>query len=333
MTPVMHADAWWAVSPAAALGRKKPLGMRRLGRDVVLWRDAAGVAHAASSVCPHRGADLGQGRVVAGELECPYHGFRYAASAECTAIPCEGPGARIPPRLRLREVVSVREEHGWLWLASGNPPADVPWIAQAPASARGCATRTMAWDVPLARVVEGMLDIHHFAFTHRRYAPGGYVLLDPYDAHWDASGVLRSRGMLRREGKSGGGWAFRMDLAFPGVLHLQLGGGSHAVVVCTPVDAEHTWIGVRYGFDFGQKIPWLGRLAAEIALAMEMRFIQPDDLRMLRGSRPRHAVPEDGQYVHADKAAALWHARAKKLSAHHLPLTTDAPSTLCPPNA
>jgi Domain of unknown function (DUF5914)/Rieske [2Fe-2S] domain len=44
--------------------------------ELVLWRsDADGPLLAASAVCPHMGAHLGEGRVVDGCLVCPWHGL------------------------------------------------------------------------------------------------------------------------------------------------------------------------------------------------------------------------------------------------------------------
>jgi nitrite reductase/ring-hydroxylating ferredoxin subunit len=37
--------------------------------------------------CPHRGARLSLDRVREGRLECPYHGWRFAAEGRCVAIP------------------------------------------------------------------------------------------------------------------------------------------------------------------------------------------------------------------------------------------------------
>lgn len=55
----------------------KPFSRRLLGEQVPLFRDGAGTAHAIGALCPQRGTDLGQGRVVDGAVGCPFHGWRY----------------------------------------------------------------------------------------------------------------------------------------------------------------------------------------------------------------------------------------------------------------
>ena len=95
------ADAWYAIALAREVPRRRPLAVRRLGRDLALFRDASGRIAALAATCPHRGADLGQGRVRAGTLECPYHGFRFAADGRCTAC-CRVCGKCEPAQLLVR---------------------------------------------------------------------------------------------------------------------------------------------------------------------------------------------------------------------------------------
>ncbi|HLT39256.1 MAG TPA: Rieske 2Fe-2S domain-containing protein, partial [Enhygromyxa sp.] len=87
--PVIIPECWYAIAEARAVRGDRPLGLERLGRRLVLWRDAAGEVACLPAACPHRGADLSLGRVRAGEIECRYHGFRFASSGACTAVPCE----------------------------------------------------------------------------------------------------------------------------------------------------------------------------------------------------------------------------------------------------
>jgi len=289
----------------------------------VLWRDADGVARAAHRGCPHRGADLSLGRVAGGELECPYHGFRYAADGTCTAIPCEGRDARIPPKLRLQTRMVV-EEHGLLWLFAGDEATPTrPWIEGLPEDTREVASRELQWDVPLSRVIEGMVDIHHLAFAHRRVIPNSLTRLDPYDAHFDAAGILRSEGVIRRDAPGASGWNFIMDIAPPSLLAIGLGQRSSpssiGLVACCPIDDHHTWITFRYAVR--SRWSWLGRLLSELSVTAELRLVQVDDHRLLRTSLPRDPDSPQHQLVHADKAAGLWHGwRRRAMRRVSLPL-------------
>ena len=104
--------AWYAVAPSSSI-RRRPRALRRLGRDLVVFRQANGDAVLAGGRCPHRGANLADGKVVGGKLECPYHGFRFRGDGSCAAVPCEGRDYSPPTRLALAPF-PTREAHGFV---------------------------------------------------------------------------------------------------------------------------------------------------------------------------------------------------------------------------
>lgn len=303
---------WYAIALTAGVGRARPVGVARLGRRLVLWRDREGAVRCADAGCPHRGANLALGRVKDGELECFYHGFRYDSAGACTLMPCEGRSARPSQKLCLR-MHRVREEHGFIWLWSGVDRADlppIPWVPQAPQPRSWEAVHDTVWNARFSRVMEGMMDIHHFPFAHRRFAPRKHVRLDPYEVR-EEDGVIRTYGRLRKEDAPvGSGYAFRINIAFPGVIHLDFG-GLQGAVVCTPVDDENTWIGVRYAQQW-VRIPSVGWLLSWLSLQLEFRLIQPDDYRMVASALPRSGGRHAGHLVRADRACAMWHLLRRK---------------------
>lgn len=302
-------EAWWPLCASRALSSRRPLGVQRLGRRLVLWRDAQGAARAAPAACPHRGTDLSLGKVRQGRLQCAYHGFQFEGDGRCVAVPCEGRDAKIPPGLHLRPI-EVSEAHGFVfgWLGRG-APGPLTLFPEDPDPGGAMAVREMIWPVRWSRAVEAMLDLHHLPFAHARISPPGLSRLDPYEARFDEQGILRSQGEIRREGAASG-WKMTIDLAPPSLLIVSLGHGIGGVVAVTPMDAERTWLGVRYFV----RVPWLGalpfvnRIAAEISIMGELWLVQPDDLRMVANAYPRSGGVEHEQLVHADKAIALWHA-------------------------
>lgn len=318
--------AWYIIANAARVG-KRPVTVERFGTRMVLFRDERGAVVAARARCPHRGADLGLGRVVGGTLECPYHGFRFAGDGRCVAVPCEGRAARIPDALALHRF-EVREHRGFVWLFWGARPAElppIPWFDGLPPDERHAHTRAMAWDAPFARVMEGMLDLHHLPFAHRPWSTGVGALLDPYDVrvdgdHFRAEGVLREDDGAPWDGRRG--WRFVMELRFPGVLCLSFGRYTMGVIGCSPIDAARTWIEVRAYVP----VPGVGRLLAWLALAIELRLIQPDDERMLVSSEPPEPDLAACRFVRADAAILAWHkARRARLAEQRAPAMASQP--------
>ena len=329
--PIVAADEepvpvsqWYAVCRAEAL-KGSALRLRRLGRELILWRDGRGMARAADAQCPHRGADLGQGSLVRGEIVCPYHGFRFDGSGACTRMPCEGRDARAPAALRL-SMHTVREEAGFLWLWHGRTPdepprSDLPWVPGAPLPEAGSAVGELVWRVRFSRVMEGMLDMHHVPFAHRYVSPPGYTRLDPYEVTVEGS-VVRTRGTLRREdAPAARGLAVEINVAYPGMIHLRFFDRLQGVAVCTPIDGEHTWIALRYAQRF-VRVPGLRKLLAWLLVQGELRIVQPDDLRILRATQPRTAGLRGSVLVRADRGVAAWH----KLHARALAASGLAPA-------
>ena len=79
--------SWYVADRARRLARGQMRSYDMLGHRVAVWRDDAGSVHALDAVCPHLGADLGQGRLVAGCLECPFHHWRWSREGACLEVP------------------------------------------------------------------------------------------------------------------------------------------------------------------------------------------------------------------------------------------------------
>lgn len=307
--PVIIPECWYAIAEARSVGPKRPVGLERLGRRFVLWRDAAGSVACLPAACPHRGADLSLGRVRAGELECPYHGFRFVGSGACVAIPCEGRDARIPAGLHARAPI-IREAHGliWMWQGAGEPVGEPPWIADAPEPGPRNATWQEDWSIGFTRVMEGMQDLHHFPFAHRKVDPwrGRAARLDPFEFADDGDRLHTIASLRRDEPGADPVAKFELTAMFPALVYLRFGARIDGTVVSCPIDDHRTWVWACYRVRSG-----LGRVVDRVAswlgLWSEFALVQPDDKRMLASSQPQRATVHDSALVRADAQIAAWH--------------------------
>ena len=143
----------------------KPLRAELLGEAVVLWRSETGL-HAFRDLCIHRGAALSLGRVEAGELVCPYHGWRYGGDGACTRIPAQPVGAKVPTKARAL-TYTCREQYGLVWVALETPQDDVPGYLEA--TEPGFYTLSVGpytLNAEPPRVIENFLDVSHLMWVH-----------------------------------------------------------------------------------------------------------------------------------------------------------------------
>jgi len=184
---------WHPVASAADLAVGAPLAAHLLDEPLVLWRDAAGAPRAFTDRCPHRGARLSLGCVRGGELECPYHGWRFDGAGQAVAVPAL-PGF-VPPATHRATAHAVREAHGLVWVrldAAADDTDELPAFA-AEHDARLRKTNCGPYDVAASapRIVENFLDMAHFGFVHEGWlGDRGHVALEDYRVDSTAHGFL-----------------------------------------------------------------------------------------------------------------------------------------------
>ncbi|MFZ2986789.1 Rieske 2Fe-2S domain-containing protein [Ideonella sp.] len=309
---------------AASALTDQPLAVRLLGQDWVLWRDEAGLPHAAPDQCPHRGARLSLGRVCSGQLQCPYHGWRFAGSGACTQVPAL-PGWQ-PPASHGLATRPLTAAHGLLWL---QPQGDVQALPTADGKAFAaeddarlrkllvgpCEVATSA-----PRIVENFLDLAHFSTVHAGWlgdadhaeVPAYTVQINLADSA--QPGVLAT-GCQAWQPQSNrlsteGSWVdydYRVPAPFCAVLEKapQAQGGyreSIALFIC-PQDEEHCRVWFRMA------VPDFASTDEELAAFQMTIFLQ--DQPVLESQRPRRlpltdAAPVQEVHCAADRTAMAY---------------------------
>ena len=159
---------WYPVAAVDALGGE-PLPVQLMDEPLVLWRGAGGTPAALVDRCPHRGARLSLGRICGGEIECPYHGWRFEPAGRCVAIPAL-PSFE-PPATHGATPWRVRPAHGMLWAAAPGAADTAPF---APSVLDGLPARQLVFGpyevaTSAPRLVENFLDTAHFGFVHEGF--------------------------------------------------------------------------------------------------------------------------------------------------------------------
>ncbi len=116
----MIRNQWYVVLESRQVPKGKPVGFRRLGENLVFWRDASGKLSCASDICAHRGASLSHGKIVGDFVQCPFHGLKFDGTGRCRLIPANGRAAAVPGNFKVF-AYPVSESNG-AGLFMGSPP-------------------------------------------------------------------------------------------------------------------------------------------------------------------------------------------------------------------
>lgn len=155
---------WYPIIPVADLS-DSPKSFELLGQNIVLWLDAEGKPAAVRDRCCHRTAKLSLGKVVDGNICCPYHGWTFNSKGTCVHFP-QAQNASISPSYKVDAYRCV-ERYGYAWVCLGEPLADIPDIPEAvDPEYRLIHEFYEPWNCAGLRVMENELDLAHPTFVH-----------------------------------------------------------------------------------------------------------------------------------------------------------------------
>ena len=314
----MIRNLWYPIFDSSWVKPNQVVGITRLGEKLVLWRRADREVACMSDRCSHRGALLSRGRVKDGCLECPYHGLRFTSSGRCVRIPANGLDVPVPRTLDMPTRL-IREEHGLIWLWHGeseDAASQLPWFDTAPEPNRGVASFQREFPVSYLRIMENLTDFHHAPFVHRWTIPGLGPRVDDFKLEnpEDELAVTCTMRHYRDAKDSKRGVTFITRIKLPTLATIEVFPGVRFVLTATPIDAERTWLYVRYGQDY---VPWWlgGKILAWLAVAWDFNLVfSRQDMPILRSQQLTD--PEDISSYHlfpADRGATAFFAMRKRL--------------------
>ncbi len=161
-------EGWYFVASRKALLKAKLIQKTWMGENIVIWSDDNGSVCVADAYCPHLGADLGPaagGRVCAGRLVCPFHGYEFDAAGQCVATPNADP----PKTAKLR-VFQTQEIIGlifaWWGIEGRAPQWSLP--AELPDQDGWCepSIKTLRFPGHPQETTENSVDIGHLRYVH-----------------------------------------------------------------------------------------------------------------------------------------------------------------------
>jgi phenylpropionate dioxygenase-like ring-hydroxylating dioxygenase large terminal subunit len=236
---------WYPIAPSYQI-RRAPVGLTRLGEQIVVWRDETGVIHALEDRCPHRGARLSVGWNLGDRIACWYHGIEVTAEGRVACVPAS-PNSPLEGRHCLKSYSCV-ERNGaifaWFGDASHTQPTPLSLPEELSGAAWGSILCTAHWRCNYRYAIDNVMDPMHGAYLHA---------VSHSMASGDKTAVMRivtteTGLMFEKEGQRGVNFDW-VELGDTGALWLRLAipyrkeagpGGSFAIVgFVTPVDAHN----------------------------------------------------------------------------------------------
>ena len=164
----MIRNQWYAILPSRELKKGRARGLVRLGEKLVVWRDSEDNVACISDRCCHRGASLGQGKVIQNHIQCPFHGLEFNARGRCVLIPANGKTARVPESFVVNHY-PARDVHGFVWIFWGQHHDELPEIPffENISYTMHYVEMSSYWPVHYTRCIENQLDVLHLPFVHR----------------------------------------------------------------------------------------------------------------------------------------------------------------------
>lgn len=243
---------WQPVGVTLELEKNPVKAVRVLGEDLTLYRDLSGNYGLVGRRCLHRGVSLDRGVPEACGLRCPYHGWVYDATGQCTEQPFEdrvNPEARYKDRIKIAGY-PVQELGGMIFAYMGKLPA--PLLPRWDLMVEPDLDRDVnVFPIPCnwLQCMDNSVDPVHFEFLHGVF--GNYELAKQGKppAMFPASHVkiafdvyrfgIMKRRLLEGESEDSDDWTTGHPMIFPLIL-AQGSQGAATLQFRLPVDDTHT---------------------------------------------------------------------------------------------
>ncbi len=231
---------WYPVclSDAVRVGEVK--GFDFLDGRVVAYRGDNGTVTVMSAYCRHFGADLGGGKVIGNELQCPYHHWRYGQDGACKHIPI---GGAIPRNAR-QFLFPTIEKWGLVFAFNGREPTfQLPDIPLPPDRLVYRTFGTLKFKLDINLQITNSVDFQHLIILH------GLDIEKYPEVEFHKYGITQSGGLIWRDNMRNAGARSVINVQIAGSNTLLFGGdfagvNAYMIITGTPVTRE----GCSYGY-------------------------------------------------------------------------------------
>ncbi|RYY73522.1 MAG: aromatic ring-hydroxylating dioxygenase subunit alpha [Gammaproteobacteria bacterium] len=155
-------EYWWPVALASDVNGNIPHAIIFNQKPLVAFRSLDNQVHTLNDFCPHRFAPLSRGKIVDGEVQCPYHGWQFNGAGVCTRVP----GLNIElDKSPLIQTYAVQENSGLIWISESDDAQPIS-LAKALNETLDVFFIQDTVQCDLIDLLENFLDGFHTHFVH-----------------------------------------------------------------------------------------------------------------------------------------------------------------------
>lgn len=303
-------NQWYVILDSKEL-KNKPLRIKRLNVNLALWRDESGTVCCIADRCCHRGVSLGCGKIINGNLECPFHGFLYDKTGKVIVIPANGMNKTVPETMKVQSYKTF-EGYGliWLWWGNDEKIKDEPFFFKELADF-SYTTFADPWSVHYSRAIENQLDVVHLPFVHRTtIGSGSKTLVNGPVVKRDNELITFYVNNIKDDGNTTPlkpdeivdyEKLFHLQFHYPNIWQNFISDNIRAFAAFVPVDDDNSIVYIRF-YQRMIKIPilkelfnYLGKVSSIVILRQDKRVVLTQlpkkselkmDERLIMGDKP-----------------------------------------------
>ncbi len=318
----MIKNQWYAVLSSKDVKKGHVVAVKRLGMDLVFFRNAAGEIRCVSDQCPHRGASVGGGRLKNGRLQCPFHGIEFDEFGRCVCVPSEGRSAdKDFSRMNLK--CFAAKEIGdiiFIWYGGGEAKGEPPIFDVMTDAKFRYGHLDDCWKVHYSRAIENQLDVSHLAFVHHNTIGRGNktVANGPKVVWLDADTLQTSAdnevdtGQHPKTSDESVIRATHLTFRYPNIWMNTITDKMRILAYFVPVDEENCVLSVRF-YTKMTGIGWLDGIIAWIGNWADL-IVERQDKRVVETQRPKKTARRiNERLLMADKPIIEYRRRREEL--------------------
>lgn len=309
----MIKNQWYAILPSKAVKTNAIVSVKRLNRELALFRNSAGKIGCVVDQCTHRGAALSKGKLQGECIQCPFHGLEFDPKGRCAFVPANGRASTEDISRFNVKAYAVRERNGIIYLWNGEADQqteELPFFDGDVDETYVYSEIEDHWQTHYSRCIENQLDVIHLPFVHHNtIGRGNKTLVNGPKIEFVPGGLVTSANNETDAGqkpKPADECVIKptyLKFLFPNIWMNHISESTKVIIYFAPVDDANTILYIRfYCRSTGVRavnalIAWFGKFGN--------RLIERQDKRVVITQKPKassfiskeNLLPGDGPVI------------------------------------